>query len=181
MKAALVIMDVQNALVEGNPYNKDQFLQTLKGLLSEARARQLQVIHVQHNGPAGSFLEPGSPGWLIEDTVRPRPGEPVVRKEYNSAFKNTDLNRILSDLNVDTIILTGMQTEYCIDTTCRVAFEKGYNVVIPEGSNTTFSSDLLDAEIIILHHNRFLFDNRFARLLAPPEVIEQFFPPASEI
>lgn len=60
----------------------------------------------------------------------------------------------------------GIQTEYCVDTTCRVAFELGYRVVMPEMTNTTYDSGLLTAALIHAHHNREIFVGRFASV--PP-------------
>ena len=175
MKPTLLIVDVQNAMIEANPVNKIRFLEVESLLLEEARKAAVPVIFIQHNGPPGSPLQAGRESWKIYKLLKPLNSEIVLEKKYNSSFKQTDLNRILTDLKVDTIVLTGMQTEFCIDTTCRIAFEKGYKVIIPEDSNTTFSTDLLDGEIIVLHHNRFIFDGRFAKIMNPHDVIELIF------
>jgi nicotinamidase-related amidase len=64
-----------------------------------------------------------------------------------------------------------MQTEYCIDTTCRVAFEKGYALVMPEKTNTTFDNDMLSGKQIYEYHNFNIFKNRFADVKSLESVI----------
>jgi nicotinamidase-related amidase len=73
---------------------------------------------------------------------------------------------------VDTLILVGMQTEYCIDTTCRVAFEMGYRVVVPEMTNTTCDNGELGAKQIYEYHNRRIFVDRFAALKSMAETMD---------
>jgi hypothetical protein len=57
-----------------------------------------------------------------------------------------------------------MQTEYCIDTTCRVAFELGFKVIMPEWTNTTFDNGDIPASQICEYHNRRIFADRFAEV-----------------
>ena len=57
-----------------------------------------------------------------------------------------------------------MQTEYCIDTTCKVAFEHGFKLTIPEGTNTTFDNDYMTGKEIYEYYNFKIWKNRFAKL-----------------
>lgn len=122
----------------------------------------MEVIHVQHDGEPGSEFEPGSQGWEILAAVRPDTGEKIVCKRFNSAFRETDLRSYLDVRGIRTLILVGIQTEYCIDTTCRVAFENGFAVLVPEMTNTMFDNGELTASQIYDYHNRRIFDSRFA-------------------
>lgn len=74
--------------------------------------------------------------------------------------------------NIDTIILTGLQTEYCIDATCKSAFEHEYKIIIPEETNTTFDNEYLSGEKLYEFYNYKIWSNRFARVLSMNEVTE---------
>jgi len=170
--SALLVVDVQNAAVARSPYLGDSVLANIARLIAACRTAGVEVIHVQHDGEPGDENEPGGEGWQIHAAVRPDPGEKIVRKRFNSAFRETDLRSYLVDRHIGALILVGIQTEYCIDTTCRVAFENGFSVVLPERTNTTFDNGDLTASQIYEHHNRRIFDGRFATLRSLPDTLE---------
>lgn len=167
---ALLIVDVQNGLVEENPFNVDKTLLNIRELSDVCRENNIEIIYVQHDGETGDDLEPFTHGWKIHASIAPKEGEKTVRKAYNSAFKNTELEEYLKDRNIQTLILVGMQTEYCIDTSCRVAFEKGYNLIMPEQTNTTFDNGIFSGKEIYEYHNFKLFKDRFADVISVEEM-----------
>ncbi|MDH5761302.1 MAG: cysteine hydrolase [Gemmatimonadota bacterium] len=169
---ALLVVDVQAAAVARGPYQGDTVIHNIRTLIEACRAYGLDVVYVQHDGLPGEDEEPGTPGWEIHDAIRPAPGEKVVRKRYNSAFRDTDLRGHLDGRGVDTLIVVGIQTEYCVDTTCRVAFEFGYSVVMPELTNTTFDNGEISAKQIYELYNRRIFAGRFAKVPSMPEALE---------
>lgn len=169
---ALLVVDVQNALVDGKPYNIDKTLSNIKELIDSCRTRKVEVIYIQHDGEKNDELEPFSSGWDIHSSIYPKESEKIIRKNYNSAFKNTELEAYLCSKNIETLILVGMQTEYCIDTTCRVAFEKGYKLIMPENTNTTFDNDILSGKEIYKYHNFYIFKDRFAEVDSLDKIIE---------
>lgn len=168
---ALLIVDVQEGAVARGPYRAQTVLANIRRLLEACRAAGVAVVHVQHDDAPGELFEPGSPGWPIHDAVRPAAGEPVVRKRFNSAFRGTELRRHLESRGIGTLILVGLQTEYCVDTTCRVAFEHGFSVIVPEWTNSTFDDGELTARQIHEHHNRRIFADRFASLVSMDDAI----------
>ncbi|MCY1188441.1 Isochorismatase family protein [compost metagenome] len=89
---------------------------------------------------------------------------------YPSSFKNTLLKEVLEKLDIDEIIMTGMKTEYCIDTTVRAASEYGYKVTLISDAHTTTDSAALNALQIIDHHNQVL-RNAFVQLKTTAEFI----------
>jgi len=63
--------------------------------------------------------------------MAPQNTDKIIDKKYNSVFGKTELHQYLQAIDASNIILCGMQTEYCIDATCKAAFEMDYNVTIP--------------------------------------------------
>lgn len=140
---ALLVVDVQNALIRKHPYQEEQVISNIRKLLDTARSHQKEVIYVRHDDGPGTDFAYGTDTWQIYEAVAPNEGEFIVEKRYNSAFHKTDLKSYLDTKQVDTIVLTGLLTEYCIDATIRSAFDHEYHVIIPEGTNTTFGNEYL--------------------------------------
>ena len=169
---ALVVVDVQEAAVSRGPYRGDAVIENIRTLMEACRDAGVEVVHVQHDGKPGEAEEPGTPGWQIHAAVRPQAGERVIRKQTNSAFKGTDLREYLEGRGVQTLILVGIQTEYCLDTSLRVAFEYGFDVVVPELTNTTYDNGDITAEQIYEMYNHRIFDGRFAAVRSMAETLE---------
>jgi nicotinamidase-related amidase len=163
---ALLVVDVQEAVVRRGPYKGDVVLQNITTLIDACRSAGVEVIYVQHDGAPGEDEEPGTEGWKIHAAIGPAPGERIVRKRFNSAFRETDLRTYLDGRGIRTLILVGIQTEYCVDTTCRVAFELGYSLIMPEMTNTTFDNGDVSASQIHELYNRRIFGGRFASVLS---------------
>ncbi|MGH6932429.1 MAG: cysteine hydrolase family protein [Dongiaceae bacterium] len=154
----LLIIDLQRGMFSGSeqPYQGEIILDRVAGLLRQARSHGLPVFHVQHDGGPGDVLGKPSAGWEIHPAVRPVAGEPIIEKTVCSAFQGTDLHDRLGAKGIGRLIIAGMQTEYCIDTTCRAAFGFGYQTVLVGDAHTTFDAPGLTAAQIIAHHNRTL-------------------------
>jgi len=160
--AALLVVDVQEAAVARGPYRVEEVVRNIAALVAACRAAGVEVVYVQHDGLPGEDEEPGAQGWEIHAPIGPAPGERVLRKRFNSAFRSTDLRSYLRGRGVSTLLLVGIQTEYCVDTTCRVAFEHGFTVVMPEMTNTTFDNGDVQARQIHEMVNRRIWAGRFA-------------------
>lgn len=167
----LLVVDMQEALVKENPFNKESTIKNINLLIEECRAKNIEVIYVRHDGGPGDELEAGSKGWQIYDEIAPINGEKIIEKRYNSAFRNTELKSYLDKKDVDTIILVGMMTEYCMDATCKVAFEHGFNLIIPEETNTTCDNEYMSGKEIYEYYNFKIWKNRFAKLEKVQELI----------
>lgn len=74
------------------------------------------------------------------------------------------MNEQLRKLNINNLEICGAQTEYCVDTTIRMAHGLGYKLFMKKGLTTTLNSDLLEAKTIIEHHEN-LWNNRFLTFL----------------
>lgn len=171
-KMALLIVDVQNLLINGHPYNETKVIKNIKELLLTARKNNKEVIYVRHDDGLGTELEKGSHNWKIFQEIEPKEDEKIIDKEYNSAFHKTNLKSYLDSNGIDTLILVGLQTEYCIDATCKSAFDLGYEVLMPEGTNTTFDNEFLSGEKLYKFYNYKIWNNRFAKIIPLAEAIK---------
>ncbi|WP_438448721.1 cysteine hydrolase family protein [Gorillibacterium sp. sgz5001074] len=169
---ALLIIDVQNALFlpEYGLYQGETLLSRLQTLIRQARETDTPVIYVQHTEPEGEFA-PEAPTWEIHEAIRPLPSDPIVRKTSWDSFHQTELQQVLEERGIRKLVIAGMQTEFCLDTTVRRAYSLGYTQnVLVQDAHSTFDTEALPAERIIGHHNRTL-GGRFARLETTDRVV----------
>jgi nicotinamidase-related amidase len=149
---ALIVIDAQIGVV-GEAYHHDEVLENIRLLLDRARTSGTPVIYVQHNEPE---MQPGMPMWPIHPTVAPRKGELVVQKESPDSFHETCLQEELAARGIKRLVITGGQTQICVDTTVRRAVAQGYDVLLASDAHTTESSETWPAEQIIAFANETL-------------------------
>lgn len=169
---ALLIIDMQNGLFHGSqlPFNKGQVLENINTLIAKARASNTPIIAVRHVGPTGSPISPESPlSQLIPELHIDLTTDIILEKTRPSCFYKTELSNILARLNIQTLIIAGMKTDFCIDTTCRIACEYDLKAILVADAHTTFDNDTLNAKNIIDHHN-LTMNNAFAKVIDTKEV-----------
>ena len=172
LKSALIVIDVQQSFPQMPFWTEDDvpdFQSALLRLEAGCRARGVPVVHIFHVGQSGPFtLESGfvKPlDWL--------PGVPDVRfdKHTHNAFTDTGLDLWLRRQGVNHLIISGMRTEQCCETTTRVAADIGYTVdyvteatltfpMTHAGSGRTYSSAEIKA------HTELVLADRFARIVS---------------
>ncbi|CAM4384826.1 isochorismatase [Bacillus manliponensis] len=156
MKKALIVIDVQEAMYTFPVYNGEVLLENLQYAIEQCRTHNIPVIFVQHNGEEGHPLEKGTDGWEIHPRIAPLQNETIVEKTTPDSFRKTSLGDVLREQEIEHLIICGMQTEYCVDTTVRRAFSEGFKVTLIRDGHSTFDGDHLQAGDIVAHHNRVL-------------------------
>ena len=158
---AVVMIDMQNAMFmrpDAYPYLPDETLAAARLVIDRAREAGVTVVHVQHQHARYAPMQPGHIGFEIHPTVAPVDGEPVIVKRSSDAFDETELDATLRGLGAKTIVVGGMQTQHCVDTSCRRALGLGYDVILIADGHTTFDTGELPAASIIAHHAATLAD-----------------------
>jgi len=154
---ALLVIDVQVGIIEGfHAYRGREVLEQINKLLANARASNMPIIYVQHDGEKGHPLEVGTEGWQIHPEIKPHQEDLIIRKRASDSFFETTLRRELEARGTKHLIVTGCMTEYCVDTTTRRAVSMGYDVTLVGDAHTTIDNKLLTAAQIIAHHNALL-------------------------
>lgn len=174
-KSALLVIDMQNGLFnsQSKPHNAQLVLSNILSLIEYYRLNDRPIIFIRHVGEIGTPLDPSGPNTQLITELAFNPHKDIViEKMYPSGFKNTVLKEVLEKLGVDELIITGMKTEYCIDTTVRAASEYGYKLILISDAHTTTDSVTLNAQQAIDHHNQIL-SNAFAKLKTTEEFISQ--------
>ena len=169
---ALLIIDVQEEMFSDtqNPlYKSDELLSKVKFLIELARISKIPIIYIQHTEKDEEPMGKGKPGWKIHHRVSPLKDDIVVLKYTPDSFHNTELHEILSARNISKIVIAGLQTEYCIDTTCRRAYSLGYDTTLVRDAHSTYNNKTLTAEQIIEHHNQ-IIGSWFAKLIPCDEI-----------
>lgn len=170
--AAILVIDMQQALVEG-AYRQDALVDAVNGLIRRAREAGVPVVFVQHNHATFEAMKRGAPGWEIFAGLDRQPQDTVVEKEASDAFYGTDLQARLEAMGIDHVVVTGLQTEYCVDTTCRAALSRDFDVTLVADGHSTGDARMSAADIVA-HHNALL-----ANVVHPRSRIRVL--PASEV
>ena len=149
----LLVVDMQKALVDEDLYAYETFIERTVRLIGAARESGVEVVYVRHDAGPGSGLTFGDEGFEIADEVAPRPDEKVFVKTINSCFGNTEFREYMEKQEDKRVMVIGLQTNYCIDATVKSAFERGFDVIIPEGTNSTFDNNYMNAETTVRYYN----------------------------
>ena len=149
----LLVVDTQKGCFNENLYSFETVRKNIKQLISVARENNIEVIYVQHDAGPGSGLSVGDKGFEIADQVSPEKGEKIFIKTINSCFGNSDFREYMEKQEDKRLMIIGLQTNYCIDATVKSAFERGFEVIIPEGTNTTFDNDYMTGETTVRYYN----------------------------
>ena len=156
-QTALLVIDIQRAYCSRNePLPKfrkfdttpiDKMIPKLENFINEARNQNIPIIWTRmiedpDFGPQNLKKKMKIEKWVHISTpgkstfkyykIKPREGDKEFVKYQYDAFTNKKLDKYLRNKKIETVILTGVYTSRCVDSTMRGAFAKGYNIFVPE-------------------------------------------------
>ena len=180
--AALIVVDVQDGFddpslkgIRNNP-KADQNIEAIINLW-ESQARPIVVV--QHNSvESGSVLNPSVPGNSLKSYIKKVKPSLRVSKTVNSAFYGTpDLDQWLKSSGIHQIVIIGIQTNMCCETTARMAGNLGYDVIFVPDAMHTFDAVGPDGVVVTADELTratvaSLFDGEFAKIASTSELLE---------
>jgi nicotinamidase-related amidase len=157
MKTALLVIDVQQALCSGEykAFESERVIERINCVTRKARKAAAPVIMIQHESQQGP-LEFGTQGWKLADGLEVEATDILLRKKATDSFHQTELHAILQNRGIANLVICGLQSEFCVDTTTRRALALGYPVILVGDGHSTMNNSVLSAAQISAHHNQTL-------------------------
>jgi len=154
MTTAVLVIDVQQALRTGaeSAYDIIRVIDRINAVSAKARAVGAPVVLIQHEETEGPFKF-GSDGWQLASGIETRSDDVRVRKTTPDSFNRTELHALLQARGITHLVICGLQSDFCVDTTVRRALALGYEVVLVSDAHSTVDNAVLSAAQIIAHHN----------------------------
>jgi len=153
MTSALLVIDVQKFLCTGQwaAFEIDRVIGNINAVSAKAREAGAPVVFIQHedDGP----LQSESDAWQLDERLDVRPEDLRVRKTTCDSFQKTQLQELLQSRAVDRLVICGLQTDFCVDTTVRRALGLGYPVTLVADAHSTVGNGVITAAQIVAHHN----------------------------
>lgn len=167
----VLVIDIQKGITDERLYHYSEFINNTRKIIETARKNNVEVIYVQHDDGPETGFSVGDENFEIAEQVIPAKGEKRYIKDINSCFGNKELVSYLEEKRENTLMIVGLQTNFCIDATIKSAFERGYRVIIPEGTNSTFDNDYMDKETTYKYYNEMMWPKRFADCITMEDAV----------
>ena len=130
MKLALMVIDMQKAFYVGPTTEQmDRATEYINYVIPMFEAKGLPIIWVQ-DVDEGDGVVPGTDGFEFIEALEPRADAIRIHKTYGNSFNKTDVDKILKENGVDTVVMTGFCAEYCVLSTYRGAKDLDYFPVL---------------------------------------------------
>ncbi len=157
MTSALLIIDVQQALCSGEyeAFEAQRVIDRINVVSRRARESGAPVIIIQHESQDGP-LDYATEGWKLAQGLEALPTDSYLRKKTTDSFHNTELHAVLQARGTTSLVICGLQSEFCVDTTTRRALALGYPVTLVSDGHSTMDNGVLSAAQISAHHNETL-------------------------
>lgn len=177
-KTALVIIDIQNDYFPGGAMElvgATQAGEQAKKVLEIFREKALPIVHIQHISvhPGATFFLPNTQGAEIHECVFPKEGETIIQKHFPSSFRGTTLLEHLRKHEISRLVIVGMMTHMCVDTTTRAAADLGFECLLVDSACATrtlsFQEKVVSAENV---HTSFIasLNGVFAKIVSPEDL-----------
>jgi nicotinamidase-related amidase len=167
---ALLIIDVQNdffAYPDEPVYKAENLITHINSLIAYFRKQNRPIIFVRHT--AEDLVKDTKP-WEVYTKINAKPEDIYLDKTTPDSFYKTNLFEIIKKMGIDSLVIVGLQTDYCIDTTCRSAFGKGVPTILVSDCHSTYNNSFMNADKTIEYHNR-IIGRWFAELKTTEEII----------
>src|ERR1700694_1310484 len=155
MPAAILIIDVQQILCSGEQaaYEVERVIDRINLVSRKARAAGALVVVIQHETQGGE-MDYGTENWRLASALQTGAGDVHIRKTATDSFHRTELHELLQSRRITSLVICGLQSEFCVDTTTRRAMALGYPVVLVSDGHSTVDNGILSAAQILAHHNQ---------------------------
>lgn len=152
--AAVLVIDVQQGLCVGDDAAWDcaGTIRRINVVTAKARAARVPVVFIQHEAEGG-LLAHGSATWQLADGLNVHEGDLRMRKTTCDSYLRTSLEATLRERGVTRVIVCGMHTEFCVDSTARGALARGFAVTLVSDAHTSAGNAALTPAQVIAHHN----------------------------
>jgi len=174
MNEALIVIDVQEGFFS-DPiypvYNENNLIHNINQLIDFFRKHNKPIIFVRH---IDEDLVQGTKPWEVYSKVHSQSDDIYINKTTPDSFFKTELLNVLNTNNIDSIFIVGLQTEYCIDATCKSAFGKGIPTILVSDGHSTYDNTFMTADRIIDYHNK-IIGRWFATLKTTNEIINNYW------
>ena len=114
------------------------------------RNRGSPSLRIGDAGPMGRLLVAGEPGTAIVEALAPVTGETVIEKPGKGAFYRTDLGDVLESLGTRALLVAGVTTEVCVQTTMREANDRGYDCLLVEDATESYFPEFKAATLAMV-------------------------------
>jgi nicotinamidase-related amidase len=153
MKTALLVIDVQSALCSGEyaAFESQRVIARINQVSAKARRAGAPVFLIQHETKNG-LLDPGTHGWRLAEGLVVEETDVIVGKTATDSFHKTELEGLLQSHGVKQLVICGLQSDFCVDTTTRRALGLGYPVTLVSDAHSTLDNGILTAAQISAHH-----------------------------
>jgi nicotinamidase-related amidase len=150
-RPALILIDIQkgfdNIEYWGGERNNPNAEINASELLKIWREKNLPIYHIKHcSSILTSLLHETNIGNEFKDLVSPIEGEPIIKKNVNSAFIGTDLKDQLDKAKITKLVIVGLTTDHCVSTTTRMAGNLGYETYLVADATATFNKKGIDGQ-----------------------------------
>ena len=180
MNKALLIIDIQNDYFKGGAcelVNPQIASANAKKLLKRFREKNMPVFHIQHISVIenATYFLPNTNGVLIHEDVKPLENERIIIKNFPNSFSKTTLLEELKKQDIKELVICGMMSHMCIDTTTRAAFDLGFDCIVSYDACCTkdleFNKNKIMAQDV---HDSFMasLNGIFSKVLHTNEILQ---------
>jgi nicotinamidase-related amidase len=154
-RTAVIVVDVQQMFfgAGGRAFRGNEVIDGINRLTAAARTANAPVFIVQHESDPSGPLARGSDAWRLPESLVCEHGDKIIHKSVGDAFEKTPLAARLSQWGVDTVVICGYASEFCVNATARRAERDGLRTTIVFDLHTTGDKPHLAADKIVEHQN----------------------------